>query len=801
MYNHNLIEKKWQEYWEKNYTNKFDINSSKPKFYVLDMFPYPSGSGLHVGHVLGYTATDIVSRYKKYKGFNVLHPIGWDSFGLPAEQFAIKNNKHPAEFTYHNIENFIKQLKKIGFDYDYAREVNTCDPKYYHWTQWIFNKLYENGLAEYKDIDVNWCEGLGTVLANDEIIEKDGVMVSERGGYPVVKKPMKQWMLKITKYADRLIDDLDTIAWSDKFKVMQKNWIGRSFGAKISFSFKDNINLEVFTTRPDTLYGVTYLAIAPENKLTNKIIDKSCKKECAEYIKLTKSKSELQRLENSKDKTGVFSGSYVINPINNKKIPIYLADYVLNNYGTGVVMGCPGHDERDFEFAKKFKLPIEFIIKCKDHTKAFTEDGIHIKSKIIDGLNIENGIKKMIKYLEEHKIGKEFKTYKFRDWLFSRQRYWGEPIPVLFDKNNNIKLDWNLPLVLPNLKDFTPIGDGSAPLNKLYEWVNININNKQYRRETNTMPGSAGSSWYFLAYLLKNPDGSYIPLDSVEAKQILNKWMPVDLYVGGAEHAAGHLLYARFWHKFLHDIGIVSCSEPFYKLPNRGIILGEDNRKMSKSWGNVIDPLEICESYGADSLRMYEMFMGPLDGTFPWSNSGILGIRKFLDRIWNLFTTKQIDKNSEHDYIVAYNQFIKNVSYNIENLKFNIAVSDMMIFINECYKYEILDKEKMINFLIVISTYCPHIGEELYHYINPVNTSITHLHWPSYDESKLVKSTIKIPVQENGKLRVVIEVDANLSQEKIKEVIMSNEKVIKFINNREIKKFIYVKNKIANIII
>lgn len=803
MFNHNLIEKKWQKYWLEHQTYKFVDNPQLKKAYILDMFPYPSGQGLHVGHPRGYTATDIISRYKHALGYNVLHPIGWDAFGLPAEQFAIKSNRQPAEFTLKNINHFRKQLQMLGFSYDYSKEINTTDPKYYKYTQWIFSKLFEHNLAEIKNVDVNWCEELGTVLANEEVLNIDGKMVSERGEYPVIKKPMRQWVLKITNYADKLIEGLNEINWPESLKSIQRKWIGKSNGALIKFKI-DNSNkvLEVFSTRPDTIYGATFLAIAPEHPLTKSLIKDKYKIQCNQYITNAKAKSELERKANTKDQTGVFTGSYGINPINNVKLPIYICDYVLINYATGALMAVPAHDERDFNFAIKYHLPITYVIDTKNHNKPYIKNGIHINSPMINNKINPEATNIIIDYLEKNNYGKKQICYKLKDWLFSRQRYWGEPFPILFDKNNKPHLIKDLPVVLPKCTNFKPSADGHSPLSKLTNWVNIIIDNQYYHRETNTMPQWAGSCWYYLAYLLKQEDGSYLPIDSNEAKQIFKRWLPVDIYIGGQEHAVLHLLYARFWHHFLYDIGIVPTKEPFFHVINQGMILGENGEKMSKSRGNVINPDEIVTSHGADALRLYEMFMGPINSAFSWTEEGLNGVRKWLDRVYRLYETKisLLSNINDRQLDYAYNLFIKNVTNNIEKFNFNVAISDMMVFINACYNVKSLNKEYLHNFLVVLNLFAPHLAEELNQMMG-YNQSIYFAKWPKYDETKLILNTYKLPIMINGKLRDVIEVDLNINQDEAIEIAKVSNKIQPYLLNKPIKKVIFVKQKILNIII
>ena len=801
MYNHNLIEKKWQKYWDEKQTYQFKEDHTKPKAYILDMFPYPSGQGLHVGHPKGYTATDVAARYKHFKGYSVLHPIGWDAFGLPAEQYAINTNNHPATFTKQNIDHFREQLKMLGFSYDYNKEVDTTDPKYYKWTQWIFTKLFEHGLAEIRDIDVNWCEKLGTVLSNEEVLNRDGKMVSERGEFPVVKKPMRQWVLKITKYAEKLLDGLNLIDWPESLKSIQRKWIGKSIGALINFKTTQNCDLQVFTTRPDTLFGATYLAIAPDHEDTYKFITPENKEKCSQYIIDAKSKSELERKSDTKTQTGVFSGSYAFHPITNQKMPIYICDYILKDYATGSIMAVPAHDERDFKFATKYKLPIIKVIDVADNKLPYIGDGKHINSDFLNGLDNKEAKSKIIEYLIKNKLGKEHITYKMKDWLFSRQRYWGEPFPVIFDENNKPHLVNDLPLLLPPCEDYKPSNDGRSPLAKLTDWINVEIGGKHYVRETNTMPQWAGSCWYYLGYLLKKPDQSYLPLDSKEAYELFKYWLPVDLYVGGQEHAVLHLLYSRFWHRFLYDIKVVPTPEPFYRIVNQGMILGSNGEKMSKSRGNVINPDEIIKTHGADALRLYEMFMGPLGASLPWTEEGLNGVRKWLDRVYRLFETKinDLDNKTNATLDYAYNLFIRNVSHNIEKGNLNVAISDMMVFINSCYSVEKLNKEYLHNFLIVLSCFAPHLAEELNSMLG-YNDSIYNSVWPKFDETKLIKSEISIPVMINSKLRDVVLVDVNASENEIIEFVKKQPKVINAIGGKQIKKIIYIKNKIVNIL-
>lgn len=795
-FDHKQIEPKWQKYWEENKTFKTDTNDfSKPKYYTLDMFPYPSGQGLHVGHPEGYTATDIVSRYKRMQGFNVLHPMGFDAFGLPAEQFAIKTGHHPAEFTYKNIDNFRRQIKSLGFSYDWDREIRTCDPDYYKWTQWIFKKMYDAGLAYISEMPVNWCPGLGTVLANEEVI--DGK--SERGGFPVYRKMMRQWVLKITDYAEKLLDGLDDIDWPESTKEMQRNWIGKSVGADVVFKI-DGTNKEftVFTTRCDTLFGATYCVMAPEHPFVDEITTPEQKEAVAAYKKEIATKSDLQRTDLNKDKTGVFTGAYAINPINGKKIPIWISDYVLITYGTGAIMAVPAHDTRDYEFAKKFDLPIIPVLEGGDIEKeAFTSDGKHINSDFLNGMGKQEAIDTMIKWLEEHHCGEKKITYKLRDWLFSRQRYWGEPIPIIHMSDGTLRAvnEQDLPLELPATDNYMPSEEGESPLARVTDWLNVEIDGVKGVRETNTMPQWAGSCWYYIRYI--DPHNN----DEIGEKRLLDHWLPVDLYIGGAEHAVLHLLYARFWHKFLYDIGVVSSPEPFQKLFHQGMILGPNGVKMSKSRGNVINPDEIVEAYGADTLRLYEMFMGPLDASKPWSETGVEGSRRWLDRVYRLIveSDKVVNENDgELDYI--YNATVKKVTEDYEALAFNTAISQMMIFVNEAYKAKTLYKGYAEGLVQMLSCIAPHVGEEMWQKLGH-DEGISYAKWPTYDPSKLVVAEVEMAVQVNGKLRAKITVAKDEDQEKVKEIALAEENVKKFTEGKEIKKIIVVPNKIVNIVV
>lgn len=801
-FNHKTIEKKWQDFWSANQTFKTTEDKEKENFYALDMFPYPSGQGLHVGHPEGYTATDIISRMKRAQGYNVLHPMGWDAFGLPAEQYALDTGNDPAEFTEKNIQTFKRQIQSLGFSYDWDREINTTDPNYYKWTQWIFKKLYDKGLAYEAEVPVNWCPALGTVLANEEVI--DGK--SERGGHPVYRKPMKQWMLKITEYADRLIDDLEEVDWPENIKEMQRNWIGKSEGANVTFKVKDSEHsFTVFTTRPDTLFGATYAVVAPESELVQQITTKEQKEAVQEYIDKAEAKSDLERTDLNKDKSGIFTGAYAINPVNGKEMPIWVADYVLASYGTGAIMAVPAHDQRDWEFAKKFDLEIIPVLEGGDIEKeAFTEDGTHINSDFLDGTNKDEGIEKMIAFLEEKEIGERKTTYRLRDWLFARQRYWGEPIPVIHweDGTTTTVSEEELPVVLPKTSEIKPSGTGESPLANIEEWVNVvdPETGKKGRRDTNTMPQWAGSSWYFLRFIdPQNPDQLADP-------EKLKQWLPVDLYIGGAEHAVLHLLYARFWHKFLYDLGMVPTKEPFRKLFNQGMILGEGNEKMSKSKGNVVNPDDVVNEYGADTLRMYEMFMGPLDAAIAWSTDGLEGSRKFLDRVWRLFVDEEdqlrdrITTFNDGELDVVYHQTVKKVTEDFENLQFNTGISQLMVFVNAAYKAEALPIDYMKGFLKLLAPVAPHVGEELWARITQSEESIAYEPWPTFDESKLVKDEVEVVFQINGKVRGKDTTSKEISKDELEELALNNENIKQHLEGKKIRKVIVVPGKLVNIV-
>lgn len=795
MYNFKKTERKWQEYWEKNDTFRTDVwDFSKPKYYVLDMFPYPSGVGLHAGHPEGYTATDIVARMKRMQGYNVLHPMGWDAFGLPAEQYAINTGNYPGQFTKDNIEVFKGQLKSLGFSYDWSKEISTCDPNYYKWTQWMFKQMYLDGLAKNVDMPVNWCEELGTVLSNDEVI--DGK--SERGGYPVVRKNMKQWVIDIPKYAEKLLDNLNEIDFPESTKEIQRNWIGKSIGAEVTFKVKDtDKDFTVFTTRCDTLFGATYCVLSPEHKLVDEITTGDRRNEVEAYKKECASKSELERTELNKNKTGVFTGAYAINPVNNKLIPIWISDYVLVTYGTGAIMAVPAHDERDFAFAKKFNLPIIPVISGGDTSKeAYTGDGVHINSEFLDGLNKEEAIQKMINYLEENKIGQKKINYRFREWIFARQRYWGEPIPVVYMEDGTVRVldDKDLPLTLPVMEDYKGRG-GKAPLDNATSWKNAIIDGKKGERETSTMPGSAASSWYFLRYIDSNNEEEFANFE------LLKHWMPVDLYVGGPEHAVGHLLYSRFWNNYLYDKGLVPVKEPYKKLVHQGMILGENGIKMGKRYPEyAVNPSDIVNSHGADALRLYEMFMGPLEADKPWSNRGIDASKKFIDRIYRLFEEGRVKDTPNQNLEKVYHQTVKKVTEDYETLNFNTAISQMMIFINAVYKEDVFPKEYAIGFVKLISPLCPHLGEELWQMLGHDNT-ITYEKWPTYDENKIKEDTIELAVQVNGKVRDTIIVQKDCPKEKLEEKALESENVKKHIQDKEIVKIITIPNRIINIVV
>ena len=802
-YNPQAIEPKWQRYWDENKTFKTQEDKGKPKFYALDMFPYPSGAGLHVGHPEGYTATDIVSRVKRMQGYNVLHPMGWDAFGLPAEQYAIDTGNDPAVFTKKNIDTFRRQIKSLGFSYDWDREISTTDPEYYKWTQWIFIQLYKKGLAYVDEVPVNWCEALGTVLANEEVI--DGK--SERGGHPVVRKPMRQWILKITEYAERLLEDLEELDWSESIKDMQRNWIGKSTGAEVKFAIDGHEGeLVVFTTRPDTLFGATYAVLAPEHELVAKITTEAQAGAVEAYKEAAARKSDLERTDLAKDKTGVFTGAYAINPVNGAKLPIWIADYVLAGYGTGAIMSVPAHDTRDFEFAKQFDLPIVEVVSGGNvEEEAYTGDGAHVNSDFLNGLNNQEAMAKMITFLEEKGVGKAKVTYRLRDWLFSRQRYWGEPIPILHLEDGTMKTvpEDQLPLLLPQVDAIKPSGTGESPLANVTEWVNTvdPETGMKARRETNTMPQWAGSSWYYLRYI--DPHNN----EQICSPEKQKEWLPVDLYIGGVEHAVLHLLYARFWHKVLYDLGVVSTKEPFQKLVNQGMILGTNNEKMSKSRGNVVNPDEIVNEFGADTLRLYEMFMGPLESTKPWSTNGVEGSYRFLARVWRLFvqengelSSRIVDGEETTDaFKRVWHRTVKKVTEDMEHLRFNTAISQMMVFVNEAYKTESLPRQAMEDFVKMLAPIAPHLGEELWRLLGHEET-ITYAAWPTFDEAWIVDQEVEIVVQLSGKIVERISIPADMDEAAMEQKAKELPKVADALAGKTIRKVIVVKGKLVNIV-
>jgi leucyl-tRNA synthetase len=802
-YKHKQIEQKWQRYWQENHTYKTNTESDKEKYYVLDMFPYPSGAGLHVGHPEGYTATDILARLKRMQGYEVLHTMGWDAFGLPAEQYALDTGNDPREFTQKNIGTFKRQLTSLGFSYDWDREINTTDPDYYKWTQWIFLQLYKKGLAYIAEVPVNWCPALGTVLANEEVI--DGK--SERGGHPVIRRPMRQWMLKITAYAERLLDDLDKVDWPEHIKDMQRNWIGKSEGAEITFKVEGHDeSVTVFSTRPDTLFGATYIVLAPEHPLVNQITTEDRKDSVEIYRREVESKSDLERTELSKEKTGVFTGGYAVNPVNGEKLPIWIADYVLITYGSGAIMAVPAHDERDYEFAKKFDLPIREVVNGGNvDEEAYTGNGEHVNSDFLNGLDKDQAIAKMVEWLEKEGVGQKKITYRLRDWLFSRQRYWGEPIPVIHLEDGTMKPlpESELPLTLPHMDEIRPSGTGESPLANDEEWVNTidPETGMKARRETNTMPQWAGSCWYYLRYI--DPHNK----EQLADPEKLKKWLPVDVYIGGAEHAVLHLLYARFWHKVLFDLGVVPTEEPFQRLFNPGMILGENNEKMSKSKGNVVNPDTIVETHGADTLRIYEMFMGPLEASIAWSEDGLDGARRFLDRIWRLLVTEEgnlsdkvVEETSVSEgYEKVYHQTVQKVTEDFENLRFNTAISQLMVFINESYKQEEIPKAYIEGFTRLLSPLVPHFAEELWEILGHDNT-VSLESWPTYDPEKLVESTVEAVIQVNGKVRSKMTVSKDITKADMESKAMEDEQLKHWLEGKTIRKVIVVPGKLVNIV-
>lgn len=798
--NFNDVEKKWQKYWEDNKTFRTDFRDfSKPKYYVLDMFPYPSGAGLHVGHPEGYTATDILARMKRMQGYNVLYPMGFDSFGLPAEQYAISTGHNPAGFTQKNIETFTSQLKMLGLSHDWENTISTCDPSYYKWTQWIFKKLCEADLARYVETPVNWCEELGTVLANDEIV--DGK--SERGGYPVVRKNMKQWVIDINKYAERLLEGLDEIDWPEPSKIAQRNWIGKSEGAEVVFAVDGtDKQFTVFTTRCDTLFGATYCVLAPEHKIVDEITTADRHSKVEKYKKMCAAKSDLERTDLNKEKTGAFTGAYAVNPANGAKIPIYISDYVLTSYGTGAIMAVPAHDTRDYEFAKKFSLPIIPVLEGGDVSKeAYTQDGKHINSGFLNGLNKQQAIERMASWLSEHKCGKKTVTYKMREWIFARQRYWGEPLPVIHLENGETVLlsDGELPLTLPEMDDYRAHG-GNAPLENAKDWVNVTVDGIKGKRETTTMPGSAGSAWYFLRYCDPHNDNAFADYDA------LKYWMPVDFYVGGKEHLVGHLLYSRFWNNFLFDKGYVPCKEPFKKLFHQGLILGEDGNKMSKSLGNVINPNDIVAQYGADVLRMHEMFMGPVADTKPWNTANIEGVKKFIDRIHRLYFELDAICDAENKNLdKIYNQTVKKVGEDYESMKINTAISQMMIFVNAVYK-EIgenrpFPKNYAEGLIKLLNPVIPFITEEIWSTALGHKGTIAYERWPKYDITKCGEDTFEYAVQVNSKLKTKILLPADMPPSEIEKTVKADADISPLIEGKTIKKFILVPKRLINIIV
>ncbi len=800
-YEHQQIEQKWQKFWDDNQTFATSDTTDKPKYYAVDMFPYPSGQGLHVGHPEGYTATDIMSRFKRAKGFNVLHPMGWDAFGLPAEQYAMKTGHNPADFTSQNIDHFREQIKSLGLSYDWNREINTTDPSYYKWTQWIFEKLYEKGLAYESNMMVNWDPIDRVVLANEEVI--DGK--SERSGNKVERKALRQWVLKITAYADRLVDDLDDLDWPEAIKEQQRNWIGRSKGAAVFFNVDHaDAKIEVYTTRPDTLFGATYMVLAPEHELVDSIVTAEQKQAVADYRAAIAAKSDLERTDLNKDKTGVFTGAYGINPINGEKLPIWIADYVLASYGTGAIMAVPAHDDRDFEFAKKFDLAIKPVIAGGENDDvAYTGDGVHINSDFLDGLDKATAIDQAIDWLEAHQAGHAQTNFRLRDWIFSRQRYWGEPIPVIHweDGTTSLVPENELPLLLPHATELRPSGSGESPLANLTDWLEVTRDDGvKGRRETNTMPQWAGSSWYFLRYI--DPHNDHQLADPEKLKY----WMNVDLYVGGAEHAVLHLLYARFWHKFLYDLGVVPTKEPFQKLVNQGMILGTNHEKMSKSKGNVVNPDDIVREYGADTLRVYEMFMGPLTQSKPWSEEGITGSRRWLDRVWRLLID---DEGQLRDHVTTvnpgdldkiYHQTVKKVTDDLENMRFNTAISQMMVFVNDAYKSDALPVTYMNGFIQLLAPFAPHLAEELWVRLGN-RESISYVSWPTYDDTKLVDDTVEIIFQVNGKVRGKATVARDINQDDMITAAKADDNVQNFITGKTVRKVIAIPGKFVNIVV
>ena len=803
MNNYSEIEKKWQEYWDKNKTFKTDgYDFSKPKFYALDMFPYPSGVGLHAGHPEGYTATDIVCRMKRMQGYNVLHPMGYDSFGLPAEQYAIQTGNHPAIFTNENIKTFRAQLKSLGFSYDWDREISTSDPEYYKWTQWIFKQLFNDGYAKYIDMPVNWCEELGTVLSNDEVI--DGK--SERGGYPVIRKNMKQWVIDIPKYAEKLLAGLDELDWPESTKEIQRNWIGKSTGVEVKFEIKGGGSFKIYTTCIETIYGITFMVLAPENPLVDELKDRIENwDEVVKYREETAKKSDIDRTELNKDKNGVcLKGIYAINPVNGKEVEVFLGDFVLASYGTGAVMAVPSHDQRDFEYAVKYNIPMIQVIEGKDVSECAFEKQDYlgkgcklINSEEFTGLTVEEAKKAITKKLVDMGVGEEKTNYRLREWIFARQRYWGEPVPVIhLEDGRSVALsDEDLPLVLPTLDDYKG-HNGKAPLENDPSWVNVEVDGVKGKRETSTMPGSAGSSWYFLRYIDPHNDKCFAD------PELLKHWMPVDLYVGGPEHAVGHLLYSRMWNEYLYDKGLVPTQEPFKKLVHQGMILGSNGLKMGKRFPEYcINPSDIVRDFGADTLRLYEMFMGPLDADKPWNDDAVVGAKKFIDRVFRLYTEDNKIKDAENKNLEKiYHQTVKKVTNDYDNLCINTAISQMMIFINAVNKEDIFPREYAEGFVKLLNPVCPHITEEIWERLGHNNT-IAYENWPTYDEEKTIEDNITIGVQVNGKLRGTIDIKKDALKEEVEELAKSNENVKKFTEGFDIVKVIVVPNKIVNIVV
>ncbi len=797
------IEARWQKYWEENKTFRAVEDPSRQKYYILDMFPYPSGAGLHVGHPEGYTATDILARYKRMLGLNVLHPMGWDAFGLPAEQYAVKTGTHPAITTKQNIDTFRRQIKELGFSYDWDREVNTTDPKYFRWTQWIFLQLYKKGLAYRAEVPVNWCPELGTVLANEEVPEQI------EKGFTVIRRPMCQWMLKITAYAERLLNDLEGLDWPESVKEMQRNWIGRSVGAEVDFGIIGTGDpIRVFTTRPDTLWGATYMVLAPEHPLVEKVTTAAQKKDVQAYIDSANRKSDLERTELSKEKTGIFTGGYAVNPVNKKQIPIWIADYVLFSYGTGAIMAVPGHDDRDWEFARKYQLPIVEVISGGDVSQVAyvdTENGVCVNSDFLNGMKYKEAFERIVGWIEKEQLGKRTVNYKLRDWLFSRQRYWGEPFPLIHFEDGTIEpLDEkDLPLTLPEVQSYKPSGTGESPLALIDSWVDVvdPKTGRKGRRETNTMPQWAGSCWYYLRYIDPLNDEAFV------GKEKEKYWMPIDLYVGGAEHAVLHLLYSRFWHKVLYDLGQVSTPEPFMKLVNQGMILGEDSRKMSKSFGNVVNPDDVIKQYGADSMRLYEMFMGPLEQTKPWSMQGVDGVFRFLNRVWRLFVTEDgmlapsmKDIAADQEMLKLLHQTIKKVTGDLEGMRFNTAISQMMIFINEMYKRTEYSRSEMEKFVLILAPFAPHVTEELWMLMGHPHT-LAYESWPVYDASLAAEDEAEVVLQVNGKIRDRIQVARGISKEELEKRARANERVKQYIEGKTIIKTIVVVDRLVNFVV